>query len=308
MSLAIFIVVAAQFINAIVALVDKYIVSTKRVPHPSYYAFFVSILSALSVFVFLLAPLPVPIPELSIPSFRNVSVPTFSVATIALLSGVAFAFALWSLFTAFRDADASDVIPIVGSVSALAAFPLGYYILGASLPSNFMVGVFMLIGGAFLLSRYRFKQKVFWTAVISGVFFALHFIALKYLFGVTHFDNAFFWSRMGIVIAAVLIFLPRWTYCTDCYVRTQRRSNALIIGNKILAGIAGFMLLKAIDLSDVALVQALGGLQFAFLLLLSITIGRFLPKECGENVVGRNKFQKTIAITLLVVGFFFLFL
>lgn len=308
MSLAIIIVIVAQFLNAIVALTDKYIISTKKIPEPSYYAFFVSMLSALSVFVFFFSFIPIPIKELSIPSIQNVGIPTLLVITLSIFSGFVFFFALWSLFTALRDADASDVIPVVGSVSALAALPLGYYIFGISLSKDFYIGVFLLILGAFLLSHYRFKRRVFFVTVISGVFFAFHFIFLKYLFGITNFDNAFFWSRMGIVFAALVIFLPRWAYCRECYIRTTTKSNRLIIGNKILAGIAGFLLLKAIDMSNVALVQALGGLQFVFLFMISLTIGHLLPRECGENIVGRNRIQKTVAISLLVVGLLFLFL
>ena len=40
--------------------------------------------------------------------------------------------------------------------------------------------------------------------------------------------------------------------------------------NKILAGIAAFMLLKATDWGDVAVVQALDGLKFVFILIFSI--------------------------------------
>ncbi len=308
MSFAIILVIIAQFFNAVVALVDKYIISTKKVPHPSYYAFFVSMLSALSVFVFFFGFISVPFPELSIPSFYNVSIPTLYVTVSSILSGAVFFFALWTLFTAFRHADASDVIPVVGSVSALTAIPLGYYILGTSMSKDFYIGVFLLVLGALLLSHYRFKKKVFIVTVTSGVFFAIYYILLKDLFSITNFDNAFFWSRMGIVFAAIVIFLPRWAHCRECYVRTSNKSNWIIIGNKILAGISGFLLLKAIDLSNVAIVQALGGLQFVFLFAFSLTIGHLLPREVGENVVGRNKIQKTLAISLLVIGFLLLFL
>lgn len=306
--IAIILVVSAQFLNAVVALVDKYVVSTKKVPQPSYYAFFISILSALSIFIFFFSFIPIPIPQLTIPSFGNIMVPTLVVGVLSLFAGAMFFFAIWSLFTALRDADASDVIPVVGSVSALSSFPLSYYFLGSQLNAGFMTGVLMLIVGALLLSHYRFKKKIFFITIISGVFFALHFVSLKYLFGITGFDNAFFWSRMGIVIAALLIFLPQWEYCKDCSRKTTRGSTALIVGNKILAGIASFILLKAIALSDVALVQALGGLQFVFLLILSVTIGHLLPRECGENLIGRNKVQKALAIGLMVAGFLFLFL
>ena len=308
MSLAIILVVIAQFLNAVVALVDKCVVSTRRVPQPSYYAFLISLLSALSIFVFLLGPIPLPVEGVTIPSFTNLEFPTLVVSMVSLLAGAAFFFALWTLFSALRVADASDVVPVVGAVSALAAFPLGHFLLGSVLKSDFLVGVFLLIIGTLLLSHFRFRRNILLASVLSGVFFALHFILLKYLFGITHFDNAFFWSRMGIVLAALIIFLPRWEYCKDCERKTNVASTLLIVGNKMLAGLASIIILKAIDLSDVSLVQALGGLQFVFLLGISVTVGHFLPKECGENLVGRNKIHKIIAISIIVAGFFFLFL
>ncbi len=308
MSLAIIIVVIAQFLNAIVALIDKYIVSTKKVPNPLYYAFFVSILSALSVFVFFFSFIPIPIPELSIPSVKNIAFPTTTVLMLSIASGASLFFALWSLFTALRGTDASDVIPVVGSTSALFAIPMGFYILGTRLSGPFFIGIILLTLGSLILSHYRFRKGVLLVTVMSGLFFAIHFISLKLLFGVTSFDNAFFWSRMGIVVVAVILFIPGWSFCRECYVGTSGKSNTLIIFNKIMAGVAGFLLLKAVDLSNVALVQALGGIQFVFLLIISLTVGRFLPPACGENQIGRNKKQKTIAISIIVIGFLFLFL
>ena len=52
MSQWIILVVIAQFINAFVAIIDKYLVSSKRVGEPVVYAFYVSILSALSIIIF----------------------------------------------------------------------------------------------------------------------------------------------------------------------------------------------------------------------------------------------------------------
>ena len=308
MSFAILIVVVAQALNAVVALIDKYIVSTKKVPDPLYYAFLVSLLSAFSIFIFFFSFIPIPIPELSIPSFKNIEFFTTTIVTLSLVSGAAFFFALFGLFKALRNTDASDVIPIVGSVSALFALPLGYYLFDTRLSNTFLIGIFLLIIGSFVLSHYRFKKGVLLTAIMSGLFFALHFISLKLLFETTNFDNAFFWSRMGIVVAALVFFIPRWNFCRACYVGSTKGSNVLIVGNKILAGIASFLIIKAIDLSNVALVQSLGGLQFVFLLIIGVSMGRFLPPACGENQRGQYKIQKTVAVSMLVSGFLFLFL
>lgn len=308
MTLAIIIIVIAQFLNAIVSLIDKYIISARKVPNAAYYAFFVSILSTFSIFVFLFGFIDISIAGISIPSILNIEAPSLIVSLVSLAAGAFFFFALWSLFTAFRSADASDVIPVVGSVSAIVAFPLGYFVLGSRLHTDFLIGLLFLIIGALILSHYRFKRRIFYISVLSGLFFSLHFISLKYLFGVTSFDNAFFWSRIGIVLVATLVFIPRWKTCTDCYFQSSKGSTILILGNKVLSGVSGFLLLKAIDISDVALVQALGSIQFVFLFIISLTIGGLLPSEIGENLVGRNKTQKAVAISVIVIGFLLLFL
>jgi hypothetical protein len=70
------------------------------------------------------------------------------------------------------------------------------------------------------------------------------------------------------------------------------------------------MMLKAVELvplSDVALPQALGGLQYLFLLGFSACCGRYISKDWGENVTTRDIIQKAISIPLIVIGFFLLF-
>jgi uncharacterized membrane protein len=78
--------------------------------------------------------------------------------------------------------------------------------------------------------------------------------------------------------------------------------------NKILAGIAGILLIKAIEVGEVSLVQALGGLQFVFLFLIAIVLGPITPIDFGENVKRKDVYTKLIAISVIVIGFILLFI
>lgn len=313
MSIWIFLVVVAQFLSAIVAMVDKYIVTSRVVAKPVTYAFYVSILSALAAVVFFFSWIPIPLEGVSIPSFGNVAFPDGIEVLLSMLAGFAFFGALVSLFTGLKRADTSDVIPVVGATSAVSSLLLGYFFLNTSLTANFIWGFALLVLGTFFISLFRFKTRTLVVSLISGALFAVHFVCLKFLFGYTDFDNAFFWSRMGIVVPALIAFVVPWIHIhpkKKVMGAEMPRENAIwiILGNKFLAGVAGLMILKGIQLGDVVIVQALGGLQFVFLLLFAILTGKSLPQACGEKCSPYEVWQKTVSVGIITIGFFILFL
>lgn len=310
MSPWILLVVIAQFVHAGVSLIDKYIVSSGRVGRPAMYAFYVGILSSLSLIFFLFSWIHIPISFLQIPSFSNVSVPGIDIILLALGTGFTFIFALVCLFSAFKRADASDVVPIVGSSSAVATLFFSFIFLKTSLTANFVLGFSILVIGTVFVSLFRFHWKTLWFSVIAGLLFGLHFVLIKLLFLVTHFDNAFLWSRLAIVAVSFILLL--WPHAHGPlhkeHKKTRSSSYLLIIGNKVLAGFAAFLILKAVELGNVAVVQALGGLQFVFLLIFAIVFGNKTPHYCGENCTLWQKSQKIIAVSIIVIGFAVLFI
>ena len=89
---------------------------------------------------------------------------------------------------------------------------------------------------------------------------------------------------------------------------TSARTGILVFCNKLLAGVAAFMLLKATDWGDVAVVQALDGLKFVFILAISLLFGRFIPESAGEN---DNDFKtlvrKFLYVSIICIGYVILF-
>lgn len=307
-------VVIAQVILAAVALIDKYIVSSETVElRPFTYTFWICVLSSGSVFVFLFGWLTLPFDGVSIPSFANVEKLTIVTFALSLAAGYTFFTALLSMFTALKSADASDVVPVVGAMNALFTFFLGYYFFDTSLPQNFFIGMLFLVVGTILTSRMRFSRQTMLSVFHAGIMFGLHYVVLKELFMLTNFDTGFFWSRMAIVgIALSMLLIPY--YYEKVMARTGRakkRDSMFLIGNKLLGGIASILMLMAVDMVDKSLVslpQALGGLQYLFLLGFSVCCGPLISKDWGENVTMRDILQKTLSIPLIVFGFFLLFL
>jgi uncharacterized membrane protein len=311
MSLWIILVVVGQFLNALVSLVDKYVVTSATVVlRPLAYTFWISVLSAGSVIIYCFSWIPVPIEGLDIPSFARIHAPSLLVAALSITAGYAFFTSLLSLFTALKDNDASDVVPVVGGLTALFTLLLSYAFLGTKLSQNFFYGFTLLTLGTLLVSRFRFTFRTMLSTVHAGLMFGVHYVALKGLFNATNFDTAFFWSRMAIVFVALSMLLVP-DYYEKIVSRTKAshaREGMIVIGNKLLAGLASIILLKAIEHGDVSLVQALGGLQYLFLLIISAVFGRMISQDFGENVAVRDVLHKLVSIPLIAAGFFFLFL
>lgn len=301
---------AGQFLNALVAIADKYIVSDEKVlPRPFVYAFYSCLLTGFWVFIFFLGLIP-GANALGVPSFSNVTIPSLHVVALSFLSAYTFFMALVSMYDALRKADASTVMPIVGSVAGMSTFGLSYLFLDASHSANFMWGIALLTVGTLLVAQTVPKGGVILHTVHSGLFFAFHWITIKGLFLETTFEDGLFWSRMGFILFALsLLMVPMYLDKIKAQSKnTSRKTGLIVLITKIVAGIAAFLLLKATDAGDVAVVQALDGLRFAFILIISTVFAHWLPQAAADS--DRRPatfFRRFLFVVIITVGFVFLF-
>jgi drug/metabolite transporter (DMT)-like permease len=298
-----------QFLNAIVAILDKYIVCDEGgLPRPFVYAFYSCLLAGFWILVYVLGFIP-GLDSLGFPQLGNVESPSIQVVAMSFLAAYTFFMALVSLYDALKRADASDVLPVIGAVSAISTFGMAYLFLDIRPAPNFIWGIALLSTGTLLVSQGRFKWLTVINTVHSGLFFALHFITMKGLFLETSFDDGFFWSRVCFVLFALsLLLVPAyWEKITQQTKTTTKKTGLIVLFTKVLAGIAAFMLLKATDLGDVAVVQALDGLKFVFILILSIFVGKYIPVCAGENdhdtgtIVRKALYVAVISIGLVIL-------
>lgn len=306
----IFLAAGAQFINAVVAILDKFIVSdTRMMPRPFVYAFYSCLITSAWGLIYLLGFIP-GLAALGVPHLSNVELPTIQVVGMSFLAAYTFFMALVSMYDGLKEADASDVMPVIGAVSAMSTFIMGYLFLDVRLTENFVWGIALLATGTMLVSQVRFTKKIILNTFHSGIFFALHYIAMKGLFMETSFDDGFFWSRVGFVLFALsLLLVPVYLEKIKEQTKvTTARAGLVVLGTKVFAGIAAFMLLKATDWGDVAVVQALDGLKFVFILLLSILFARYLPAPaCDDCRTATTVVRKVAYVAIISIGFIILF-
>lgn len=301
---------AAQFLNAAVAIIDKYIVTDERVlPRPFIYAFYSCLITGGWVLIYFLSFVPW-FAELGVPSFSNVQQPSLEVVAMSFLAAYTFFMALVSMYDSLKRSEASTVIPIIGAVSALSSFLMTYLFFETRLADHVIVGILLLAIGTLLVAQTLPKYTVVLTTLHSGLFFGLHFITMKGLFMETSFDDGFFWTRVSFVFFGLsLLLVPAyWQKISTETKQTSRKAGLLVLGNKVLAGVAAFLLLKATHLGDVAAVQATDGLKFVFILFISILVGSRLPNTCVECET-RPKIvtRQILYVAVIVIGYILLF-
>ena len=306
----IWLAVGGQFLNAVVAVLDKYIVSDdSAIPKPFVYAFYSCLLAGVWLAIFVLSFIPI-FAATGLPRLSLVEIPSLQVVAMAFLAAYTFFLALVSMFDALKHDTPSNVMPVVGSVAAIASLGLNYLFLDAVLSDNFVIGIILLAIGTFLVSQASFSRSLIFITVHSGLFFALHLVTMKGLFEMTTFDNGFFWSRVALVLFALsLLLVPvYWKKIRKGTEHTTKRSVVIILMTKFLAGVAAFLLLTATDMGDVSVVQALDGLKFVFILFISYIVTLWMPQLNTERSVRpRDVIRKILYVSIIVIGFSILF-
>lgn len=299
-----------QLLNAVVAIFDKYIVSDDKVmPRPFVYAFYSCLIAGGWIGVFFIGLLP-GLANIGVPSLSNIQAPSLTVVAMSFLSAYTFFIALVSMYDALKRADASNTMPIIGAVSALATFGLGYFLLDVTFHDNFIIGVILLAVGTMLVAQTLPKTDVVIQVFHSGLFFALHYITMKGLFDETSFDDGFFWSRIGFVLFTLSLLLVPAYYekIKEVTEHTTKKAGGIVFLVKVLAGVAAFLLLKATDLGDVAVVQALGGLQYVFILLIALFFAQWLPETATDRDTRPSTIiRRLLYVVVILIGYIVLF-
>jgi len=288
-------IIIGQFIYAAVVLTDHFIVSKKIVSKPIVYSLYVSLLS---VFAVVAIPFGVTLPLLS------------TILYVSAMS-VSFILSIYFLYKSLEDSNPSEVVPVIGGVSAISAFLCAALLLDDELPGHFILGFTVLTAGMLLISHFKFSLRSFLLLSGSGIFFGLSAALIKLVFVSESFVNGFFWSRMAnVVLALMLLLVPKiWKSVKEDWNKPKKPSKGLlVVGNKVMGAIGFLFVLVAIKGGNVAIVNALTALQYVFLLIFAIFFHRAMPEYFEEKVHKHEFLHKSLATGLIVIGFFILFI
>jgi drug/metabolite transporter (DMT)-like permease len=243
---------------------------------------------------------------------------------LAVVSGAAFIFALWAFFAAMARAEASRVVPIVGSLIPVFTLAGSFAFLAERLSDRTFVGFGLLIIATFMLSggktAGRPNSQTVWLAVTAAILFAVSSVTGKAVYDASGFFGGFVVSRLAAALTALgLLALidPKagqeaWNIIQPA---KEGRSKSKQPGNLagILAlvgqglGAIGFVLIQyAMSKGSASLVNALQAVQYAFLVMLALALRKRALQLLGEHLDKRTLLLKGTALGITAVGMYLL--
>ncbi len=231
----------------------------------------------------------------------------------ALISGLGFGFATWSMFLGLRRGEAAHIVPFIGAVTAVGVFGLSSAILGESFSLIQVAGIVLLILASFLFSYEKSGGKGrrhagFGWALLSGLLFAVSHVAAKHFYGDYSFVTGLVWTKGLVGIVALFAYFGMKSERVIASGNVSRKSSSiwLIIVDKVLA-IAGTLAIQyAIAIGSVAIVSGLVGLQYALILVFAFVSTVFAPHFFSEHFTRKEIIFEMLAIILVVAGVFLL--
>ena len=306
----IIVALSAYFILAVANLLDKFLIDNVLSSSKAY-AFAAC---AMGLSIFLVAPWFLKWPGLNLFLFD-------------LLAGLIFALALWLLYESLRRGEASRILVIIGGTTPIFSLFFSVLFFKEQFSNTQWIGILILLIGVLIiallpqsrsyLARVMRKLKLQQNARKGGLVFALlsalayslYFISTKYAYGFQPFVSAFIWTRLGAALLVSLFLLTAKNRREIFSAFTKKNPNQkkyLVIINQAL-GSFGFVLQNyAIFLGSVAIVNALQGTQYAFLLVISAILALFAPRLLKENFSWRIIIQKSTAVIIIGLGLYFL--
>lgn len=309
--------VISYFINAGVYVADKFLLS-KKIHSSITYAFYVGIWSVFNIFLLVFAPW----------------IPTSKELAIDLTAGALFFVTLIFWYKALHQSEATRVVPVVGALVPVFSFAFSVIFLKESFNQQEMLAFVILIAGGILISikrtkiyifrqlvermhdifgnimgdihaRFRPTRRLIINSLVSAFFFAAYYVLMKYIYMHQPFIGSFIWSRLGTSVAVMaVLFVPTWRRTIRKHQKgtSTPKNLSFFLSVRLLAAGAFIMLNWAVSLGNVAMINALQGTQFLFLIFLvlifSVKFPRILKEELGRGVLT----QKIIGVVLVSLG------
>lgn len=306
----IIIAVIGYFFNALANILDKYILSAK-IPKPSVYAFFVAIFS---LFALIAAPF-------------GMRILSFDMIVVSFVSGAFFIYGLVFFYYAVRENDISRVAPLMGALMAIGALVYDFVLrlrlnhwVVAPLNGHYESSIAfacLFVGGFLITFDIPFKTKDIMRGIrntfIASVFLITSLILLKYVYSAEGFINGFIWSRIGLFLGGLsLCAIPifRKEILENFHDTQQSKSEKSSAGiwfmlNKIIGSLGNVCVQYAISIGPLVVVQALSGVQYAFVFILAIPLSFRFPIFFQEKLYFNDWVQKIGALALIGIGIYF---
>src|SRR3989344_7876668 len=266
------------FLYALVALLDKYLLSGP-LPSPKTYAFYVGMLGGGAAALLAL--------------FGLVIIPETSILVVGLLAGVMRTLFLFALFHALRLFEASRIIPALGAVMPIFLL-LFVFLVGDTtvfLPKNFLAFLLLLVGtvGITFVKDSRVTLRSIMAASLAAFLGAASFFLSKFVYDdpTQTFISGLAWLLAGTFLAALIFLASREVRKEISRIFSRRKKPTRVVakkfplllfaGNQATAAGAGLLqnlAVALVPLGMLSFVSAIGGVQYLFLFVFALFLSR----------------------------------
>ncbi len=295
-----YLAIFSHFLFAVVFALDKILI--KKIVSPLKYALIVGAFEGLVV---ILIP------------FVDFVLPQNSIIILAFLSGFCLSIGLYFYFKTLLNNEASWVAPLLfGALVPITTYIFSRIFLNETLTFFQAVAFILLLIGGFIISfNRRYKLSSVFYIIISAVFIALGFVFLKIVFNNTNFISGYILSRLGGFLVAIIVYLVvygRGLRFKQIYEekiglgKTKEfiwnQLNGLVVSKQFLAFVANIILLYTVSIGNLTLVNGLGGVRYAFLIILAVFMAKKWPSLMDEKLSFWIILRKAIAVLLIIFG------
>lgn len=240
--------------------------------------------------------------------------PVYSLGQTALiiLAGMCMELALLPYYKAISLDDVSAVVPTFQIIPVLLLL-LSYVVLGERLTVEQFIGFWIIVIGAFLLSResgrklFAIKRSFGWV-LLASMLWAIPVIIFKFVTVAQGFWDALAYEFLGASLGALVLFLiPR---LGRGFVRdmgnVRGRVWGILVTNEFVYLFGRLLGFFAITIApSVALASALGGAIPLFALVYGVILTLWFPRIIKEDIQRATLFTKLGAIILIFLGMWF---
>ncbi|MFA5020561.1 MAG: hypothetical protein WC517_00660 [Patescibacteria group bacterium] len=286
------IAILSYALNAGSLVTDKFLLA-KKIPNPAVYAIVISLLGVLAV---VLLPF----------GWR---VPSFFELMIELSSGFLFGWAMLLMFSALNKGEASRVIPFLNGLQPLVILPLAWLVVGEVVSGRFLWAFILIIAGSVIISWGKGKSSaaVYVLAAASAIVFGISLVMAKYAYNSQDsFITPFVMTRLGsLIFALMLLLIPRNRRALAAELKNPKKQTGILLILGQTAGALSSILINfavAIAHNATAIINALQGLQYVFLLAIVVFLSKKFPKILKEKITGAVLAQKIVATALIIAG------
>ncbi len=288
------IIILAYLFFSLASFGDKLVLNNSQ--NPKLYVFYVGLLNLLVILL-------IPFVEFSLPSAKSF--------LWIILTSFVFIMGLYTLYSAIEKFEVSRVVPIMGATQPIFVLFLSWFFWGyLTIKWNIFLAFLILLLGGIVISfekKPEFTKNLLKLSLLASFLTALGFIFIKMVFSSQTFFNGIIWLGIFNFLFG-LIFIYDKSVRQEIFTKKSifdKKTASLIILTQSAGGMAGILQNFAIYLapaSNLAIMNALRGIQYIFLFAITLIFSYFYPKILKEEISKRIIIQKSIAIILIIFG------